>query len=142
MFIYNIYKLFIHITYIYCYLKMLHLSFIIQLCYLYTLDIISLSDTYFEKACLPLCRSFYFINDIIDNTPCCQFSSFHLCSSSTRHENYWTCLTRTISQSTFNSVATASIFSLHTEPRLVIPLSQYFLRVAKSLSLNWVRSWS
>lgn len=58
------------------------------------------------------------------------------------YENDWKCLTRTISQSTFNSVATASIFSLQTEPRLVMPLSQYFLRVAKSRSLNWVRSCS
>lgn len=49
-------------------------------------------------------------------------------------------LTRTISQSTFNSAATASIFSLQTEPRLVMPLSQYFFRVAKSRSLNCVRS--
>lgn len=57
-------------------------------------------------------------------------------------KNYWNYLTRTISQSTFNSVATASIFSLQTEPRLVMPLSQYFLRVAKSRSLNWVRSCS
>lgn len=73
MFIYNVHKIFIHITdiYIYSYLKMLYLSFITQLCYLYTLDIISLSDTYFEKACLPLYKSFYFINDIIGNTPCC-----------------------------------------------------------------------
>lgn len=85
---------------------------------------------------------FHFIDVLVYSTSCNFYRAFFYDNFQSQHENYWKCLTRTISQSTFNSVATASIFSLHTEPRLVMPLSQYFLRVAKSRSLNWVRSCS
>lgn len=47
-----------------------------------------------------------------------------------------------ISLSTLSSVAAAAIFSLHTDPRLVMPLSQYLFNVYRSSSLNWVLSWS
>lgn len=84
----------------------------------------------------------YVIHEIYFKLPHEIFKSFHLsyfcfCNKTGEDSGF---LTRTISQSTFNSAATASIFSLQTEPRLVMPLSQYFFRVAKSRSLNCVRS--
>lgn len=84
----------------------------------------------------------YVIREIYFKLPHEIFKAFHLsyfCSCNEIREDSGF-LTRTISQSTFNSAATASIFSLQTEPRLVMPLSQYFFRVAKSRSLNCVRS--
>lgn len=84
----------------------------------------------------------YVIREIYFKLPHEIFKGFHLsyfcfCDKIREDSRF---LTRTISQSTFNSAATASIFSLQTEPRLVMPLSQYFFRVAKSRSLNCVRS--
>lgn len=95
-----------------------------------------------SRRALPNMVIHYVIREIYFKLPHEIFKAFHLsyfCSCDKIREDSGF-LTRTISQSTFNSAATASIFSLQTEPRLVMPLSQYFFRVAKSRSLNCVRS--
>lgn len=118
-------------------------------CYFYSWSIRLLPEGFFlyidyrkSKRTLPKMVIHYVIREIYFKLPHEIFKSFHLsyfcfCSKIGEGSGF---LTRTISQSTFNSAATASIFSLQTEPRLVMPLSQYFFRVAKSRSLNWVRS--
>ena len=123
--------------------KLHYLPFIIEMQEsLHTVDTSCLSDIWFEYISSHYWVIFFTIVMVLFLSLHIIFKAFIYDTHHPHHENYWKCLTRTISQSTFNSVATASIFSLQIEPRLVMPLSQYFLRVAKSLSLNWVRSCS